>query len=774
MSDINYVDIDMKALQNENNALKRKISLLEINLTRTKQIEAKMKRTESILDLSLKKEQQYFQLVLENMINLLLLLDYDGRIAYASKTFLDVIEIANFGLIDGMDYRDVLQNHIDQGTLKLISSNVCNAIQKNEIITFEDQFDFNFKKDPHIYTVNIISMKFNDQHTGTMIIFNDITDIYKARRSAEYANQAKSNFLATMSHEIRTPLNAIICITNILMQKENIKGDMIDSLERIYKSSESLLCIINDILDLSKIETGKMELKPTAYNMPSFLNDTIQLNIVRIGSKPVVFHLEISEDLPSTLIGDELRLKQILNNILSNAIKYTDKGYVKMTINHEADLEKREINLVFKIKDTGQGINEDDQPKLFSNYLRFNTGQNKYTEGTGIGLRITQNLVKMMQGYITLESVLGEGSTFTIVVKQELVACKPIGPMLAKKLMEFSYKDENSAIQKQIIYEQMPYGSVLIVDDMESNLFVTEEILRLYKIKIDKATNGSMVIEKVDKGNKYDIIFMDHMMPIMDGMEATKVLRSKGYKGVIIALTANALVGNETIFLENGFDGFISKPIDLKQIDEVLHKYISEKYHEESKKYKTLLNNDNPILKNIVDTKLFKLFCADTIKAMSTMQSAILVSDYKIFTINAHAMKSLLLSIDEKEYSLLAAKLEEAGLKRDLIFINNNFDHFMSKLTVLVKRIVEKLSIEEENVVLENTKFLSSKLSSLIEKCKEYDDVSAYLVLDELSQERWSNNTQTRIDEIRDVLFLHSDFDEAVRISTSLLNNIKN
>jgi signal transduction histidine kinase len=278
------------------------------------------------------------------------------------------------------------------------------------------------------------------------------------KEKAEAANRTKSGFLATMSHEIRTPMNAIIGIAQIQLQKENLPDEYASALQMINNSGNNLLGIINDILDMSKIETGKMELNPAEYDVPSLINDTVQLSIVRIGSKPIEFKLDIDENLPSRLYGDELRLKQILNNLLSNAIKYTEKGQVKLSIDHF--LQGRDIILRFVVEDTGQGMKSGDRDRLFSEYLRFNAEANRMTEGTGLGLNITRKLVDMMGGRIEGESEYGKGSVFTVTVKQKAVEAPAggaaIGAELAQRLNNFTFIGDKQTAQLHITREPMP------------------------------------------------------------------------------------------------------------------------------------------------------------------------------------------------------------------------------------------------------------------------------------------------------------------------------
>ena len=395
-----------------------------------------------------------------------------------------------------------------------------------------------------------------------------------ARTEAEQANKSKTSFLATMSHEIRTPMNAIIGITQVQLQRKDLPDGITDVMEKIYNSGKNLLGIINDILDMSRIETGKLELNPVEYDVPSLINDTVQLNIVRIGDKDIQFMLEVDEELPSMLFGDELRIKQILNNLLSNAIKYTEKGFVKLTVQHLA--EGDDITLCFTVEDSGQGISDGDKSRMFNEYQRFNAEANRTTEGTGLGLTITRRLVEMMDGSISFDSEYGKGSVFAVTVMQKAIVCETIGAATAERLRCFTFMDDGQVDKLNIVREPMPYGHVMVVDDVDINLYVAEGVLEPYELKIDLVESGFAAISKVESGEVFDVIFMDHMMPKMDGIETTKKLRERGYTGTIIALTANALVGNDEMFLQNGFDGFIPKPIDIRDIDEVLNKYIRD------------------------------------------------------------------------------------------------------------------------------------------------------------------------------------------------------
>jgi len=398
--------------------------------------------------------------------------------------------------------------------------------------------------------------------------------------SLEAASKAKSEFLAKMSHEIRTPMNAILGITEIHLQKNTLTPDIKEAFGKISISGYSLLGIINDILDLSKIEANKMELTLVEYNTASLINDAMQLNMMNVGSKPINVKLRVDKNIPSMLLGDELRIKQILNNLLSNAIKYTEKGEVELTVfTGQLDIKAdSKILLVFKVSDTGQGMTSEQINKLFSEtYTRFNLETNRKVEGTGLGINITKNLVNMMGGKISVESELGIGTTFTVRLPQGCIDSPPIGEELAENLQKFRFNSAIRTEKLQIARDYMPYGSVLIVDDTETNLYVAKGLMEPYGLKIYTASSGLEAIEKVKSGNVYDIIFMDHMMPKMDGIEATQIIRDLGYAKPIVALTANAVAGQAEMFVSSGFDAFISKPIDIRQLNTVLNKFIRDK-----------------------------------------------------------------------------------------------------------------------------------------------------------------------------------------------------
>lgn len=390
-------------------------------------------------------------------------------------------------------------------------------------------------------------------------------------------NKHKSSFLAVISHEIRTPLNAIIGLSEIQMRK-SLPEDTRADLEKVYHSGVNLLGIINDLLDLSKIEAGGLEIVPGRYALPGMINDAVQLNMVRIGSKPIRFVLELDGTLPGALVGDELRVKQVLNNLLSNAIKYTREGSVTLGVTWKPDGEGG--FLVFRVADTGIGIRKEDAKKLFQKYAQMDSRKNRGIEGTGLGLAISKQLADKMGGTLSLQSEYGKGSVFTASLRQGVADATPMGDETARQLTGFCFAAEHQALPGDFQRESLSGKRVLVVDDIEINREVAGALLEQYGLAVDMASGGAEAVERMkDPSVRYDAVFMDHMMPDMDGVEATRIIRNEigsayARQVPIIALTANALVGNEDMFLSKGFSAFLSKPISTTQLDALLKRWL--------------------------------------------------------------------------------------------------------------------------------------------------------------------------------------------------------
>ncbi|MDR2607818.1 MAG: response regulator [Treponema sp.] len=396
---------------------------------------------------------------------------------------------------------------------------------------------------------------------------------------AQAASRAKSEFLARMSHEIRTPLNAIIGLAEVELQKDP-SGETGEHLDEMYSSGTALLSIINELLDISRIESGRFDLVPLEYSTAVLLRDCIRLNMVRIGSKPIEFKTAIEADLPVKLYGDELRIKQIFNNLLSNAIKYTETGTVTLRAASAVCDDPEYCELCIEVEDTGKGIRQEDLKNLFSEYRRLDERTNHGIEGTGLGLSITKRLVELMGGSIKVESEYGKGSVFSARFRQKIIDPAPLGKETVEKLALPEGWGEGRHNIMHIDHFQIPDKAVLVVDDVATNLKVAQGLLRPYGMHISVAKSGQQVIKILKESPiHFDLIFMDHMMPVMDGIETVRFIRNNidsdyARNVPIIALTANAINGTDKLFMDSGFQDFLSKPINVKKLDSILRRWL--------------------------------------------------------------------------------------------------------------------------------------------------------------------------------------------------------
>jgi signal transduction histidine kinase/CheY-like chemotaxis protein len=613
--------------------------------------------------------------------------------------------------------------------------------------------------------------------------------IYEEKTDSDKKIRQKNNFLATMSHEIRTPLNAILGMTEIQMQNTAQPPASSEAFIKINNSGNLLLNIINDILDLSKIEAGKFDLIPVKYEVASLINDIAQLNHIRYEGSPVDFIVETDENTPASLVGDELRIKQILNNLLSNAFKYTNKGAVTLSAGAECVTRAGTVlvTLVFKIIDTGQGMSPKQVENLFNEYTHFNMEANRTTEGAGLGMTITRNLVDMMSGQINIKSAVGEGTTVTVRIPQKTPGIgvrDVIGKEMTESLKQFKLGNVIQLKKSQVKHEFMPYGSVLIVDDVETNLYVAKGLMAPYGLKIDLATSGFEAIEKVKNGGVYDIIFMDHMMPKLDGIEATRVIREAGYTHPVVALTANALAGQAEVFLKNGFDDFISKPIDIRQLNVTLIKHIRSKQPPEvieaAQKEKEAFDKKQAAVRGNqkIDPQLAVIFTRDAEKAINVLDSVLqknfkTESDVQLYIINVHAMKSALANIGETELSATALRLEQAGREKDLNLMSAETRNFLEALQAVIGKIKPK---DDDGADVEETRealvYLREKLTDIKNACDAYDKKAVKNTLNELKEKTWSHKTKEVMNSIADHL-LHSEFDEVSSLAASYISTIE-
>gem|GEM_PF-477064 len=417
-------------------------------------------------------------------------------------------------------------------------------------------------------------------HSAGIIIANALLR-NDMMRNLQSANNAKSDFLTKMSHEMRTPLNAIIGLSELALEDTALHEDTRLSIEQVSNAGATLLSTVNDILDISRIESGMLELVPVTYDTPSLLNDTVTQSIMYIGEKPIRFVLDINETLPTKLIGDDLRVKQICNNLLSNAFKYTKEGTVELGVRCAREGSETVLMTIW-IRDTGVGIKQEDLGALFEDFVQVDKMVNRHVMGTGLGLSITKKMAEMMGGNVTVESEYGKGSTFTVTLKQKYVTDEQIGPEVVENLKSFRYSDHKRRGNANMARIRLPNARVLVVDDNITNLDVARGLMKPYGMQVDCVTGGQQAIDAVrEESVHYNAVFMDHMMPGMDGIEATRLIRlidtEYARRLPIIACTANAIAGNEEMFLSKGFQAFISKPIEIGRLDDIIRRWVRGK-----------------------------------------------------------------------------------------------------------------------------------------------------------------------------------------------------
>jgi signal transduction histidine kinase/CheY-like chemotaxis protein len=506
------------------------------------------------------RQEENNKALLESSPAFIVLLDKEGCFRLCTRSFLEAIKAPNYDYVYGRQYHELVAKVLGEDDMRVLAENFAAVMEGNKKTRFSRFFDFSGEGKPRYYMVESRKTEATEySEAGFLSVFVDSTDLEEEKMRAEEANRAKSDFLATMSHEIRTPMNAIVGLSDLILHMP--LDDTLAKYMRDMKSAVgSLQTIIDDILDFSKIEAGKMQTVNAPYYLPGLL-DHLQSMYVRVfAEKDLYLQVNISPDLPKWTEGDEARVRQTLANLLSNAVKYTRVGGAVL----DASLDAERGEIVFALRDTGIGIKPEDFDKLFLPFERLDTVKNRATKGTGLGLPISSNFCKLMGGSLTAESVYGEGSCFTVRL--------PYVPAEGS----ITLPEESGEIFSA------PNYRVLVVDDIEINLLIVEAMLKLFDIEPDLAKSGPEAIQKASE-NDYDVIFMDHMMPDMDGQEATARIREMGGRLStlpIIALTANVVNGAEQYFLANGFTGFLPKPLEFATLSICLQKLLEqEKAH---------------------------------------------------------------------------------------------------------------------------------------------------------------------------------------------------
>ena len=551
------------------------------------------------------------------------------------------------------------------------------------------------------------SCKFDrsDQPMCYILVATDLTEENRLIEEAQAANEAKSEFISNISHEIRTPLNIISGMDELIL-RESSDQDILKYAQNINVASRNLSSLINDVLDFSKIESGKLELYTGEYCIADLLNDCYNMFSTLAIDKNQHFSIDCKHDIPKSLLGDDVRLKQILSNLLSNAVKYTpENGNILLGVDYKA-VGESSVVLSFKVSDNGIGIKEEDIPHLFENFQRFELSRNRTIQGTGLGLSITKNLVSLLHGTISVNSVYGKGSTFTVEIPQIIVDDTPIGN-ITEKYQVAGVKYHSSFIA--------PYANILAVDDVQMNLDVFIGLLKKTEIKIDTALSGAEALALLE--NKYyDIVFLDHMMPEMDGIEVLKILRdladSPSKDSPAIMLTANAMMGADKKYLENGFTDYLSKPIKPADLEAMVIKHlpaekvIKQEPTAEQPDLSSATEHDSFIKAlDFIETNAGLEFAAgdeDFYKQIlityiredkrSALNDFLAKEDWPNYQIVAHSLKGTSLTIGANKLSEAAKALEFAVKENNISYIKEHHDEVMQEYSVLLDKLEEVLN----------------------------------------------------------------------------------
>ena len=663
----------------------------------------------------------------------------DGTVLETNKAALELFEIS-----DKQEYIDNMFSFTPEfqpngkRSSELILKDFAKAIKTGEVIITPYWMNQTKSGDPLPVEITLVPFKMGGENR-IIGYARDLRPYFKiqelqeeekrkviAAEVAEESNRAKSRFLAGMSHEIRTPITAVMGIAEIELQNPELSPHLEEVFAKIHNSSISLLGIINDILDISKIEAGKMELFCKEYETPNLLADTAQLFVSNLSEKEIEFKIDVAENLPRYLMGDVLRIGQILNNLLSNAFKYTIKGTVRLSLLHEP-IDKENTTLVIFVSDTGMGMTREQLDFLYHEYEQFHVRETGGVSGVGLGMSIVYNLVQMMNAQINTESEVGLGTNVCVRIPQKIASPEVLGEETARNLRQFK-AITNSAVKRfKFTPECMSYGRVLIVDDTEANLYVTKGLLSFYEISVDTCDNGYTALEMVKLGEIYDIIFMDQTMPGISGTETMLKMREAGYTGIIIALTANALIGQAEEFIQSGFDGFISKPIKTEHLNALLNKHIRDKHPVDMREAASMPRQRAEDIENFqsdatLQKKLRYDFVASQKNTFSNLTTALKNGDATTAYRLAHSLKGLAGLIREHELAASAEYIEKqlAGQRdtpqipleiNDMTLLESQLKHVMQTIG---KPAPKTISPSTERISKANVQALFEQLTPLL------------------------------------------------------------
>lgn len=663
------------------------------------------------------------------------------------------------------------------------------ALAEKESVVFDD----------HIYSIEENRLIHGGENYGNLYALVDETEhirymekLKEQKEIADYANAAKGRFLANMSHEIRTPINAVLGFDEMILREsgeETVRSYAIS----IMSAGRTLLSLINDILDLSKVEEGKMEIIPVQYQLSSLMNDLVGMIKERAEKKGLQLNVEVDSQIPHLLYGDEIRIRQCVLNLLTNAVKYTEQGSVTLIVFYEKKDEKH-ILLGFSVKDTGIGMKKEDMEKLCTPYQRIEEKRNRSIEGTGLGMSIVSNLLDLMGSGLQAESEYGRGTKISFQVEQEVVNWEEIGDY-SNRLHEMK--------QESYTYHELfhaPDAKILVVDDTEMNLTVIQSLLKKTKVQIDTSMSGKDAL-RLTESKEYDVLLIDHMMPDMDGMETLKHIRKSGknQETPAVALTANALSGAREMYLDAGFTDYLSKPVDGGSLEKLLESLLPQEklkcpeddevsvegQGEEEQELPEEMEGIPEWMKELsgLDTKVGVRNCGSAEGYLSVLsvfhQTAekqaeeiaffYQAGDIENYVIKVHALKGSARIVGAGQLSGLAADLEAAGKREDISYIREYTDELLSMYRALDQELMplDETEDEEEELLPMDQSMLKEVYRKIVEVADSMDYGQMDEILQKVHEYQLSDSDKKNIKQLEQ-MFTEFDWDAIAETAKSL------
>ncbi|MCL2218449.1 MAG: ATP-binding protein [Chitinispirillia bacterium] len=878
---------EINALKKENRSLSRKLKETGYLVSSYEQYAVFQKSIYESIKKQKSEQDTYLRLIFSNTPDIILVLDVEGMYVLGTKKTLRDIGI-DADALGGKGFSAIFASIMPNKWVEVMQEGVRSVISSGEPVRHAN-YPTIIRETEYYHEVNIIPFRDAAGNvSGAMFNMHDETDLHEAVLTAERSNRAKTNFLAKISHEIRTPMNAIAGMAELIL-REHTTGLIREHALSIKQASGNLMAIINDVLDFSKIESGKLETVEAEYQFASLMNDVISIIRMRVIDKQIFFITNIDCNIPASLIGDEIRIRQILLNLLSNAFKYCERGFISIHATCE-EMGEEGCVMAFDISDSGLGIKPEDYDKLFTDFGQLDRVVNREVEGTGLGLVITKSLCEAMGGHIEVYSIYGKGSTFTVKIPQkfksyakfaevidpasknvliyetrtaysssiictidnlnvdcrlvsnqskfleELNKCKYTHVFVSSFLFESTEKiiknlgiditiallaeyGESAINTKNVKTLEMPVHSIsianllngtadmvyagnlqngirfiaptariLLVDDLITNLRVAEGLMMPYRMQIDVCRSGFEAIELV-KNNRYDMVFMDHMMPDMDGVETTQRIRSMGesdsrYNELpIVALTANAVSGVREMFLQNGFNDFLAKPVEMVKLNAVLETWLPKEKVEpytakETAQYTPMFEISG------VDVKIgvymtggseaqylraLSAFYKDGSEKIEQLRACCYKGSMKLYAEGAHAVKGASATIGASKLSSFAKALELAAKNEDADYVRKNNDIFLEDFEALLKNISYVITASGKNKSRAGEEALIREyIIRLRDALTAFDIEAADMILTNLMSEAWDEKTNDALDRIANMILI-CEYDQALEIINGLI-----